>query len=309
VSTIVPLQNGGNMGFFVPVDGYQPAADEEMRVEMAVATGDFFRTLGVPLLGGRDIDPATSAGDEPQVVVNRTMAEAYWGGRDPLAGVVRLREQGLRVVGVTGDAAWRAVPQPPLNFLAVPLTQFPGFATSLPLTLAVRTTGDPAALLPALRREALAVEPNLTFHFLQTMEGLLGAALTPQRMGALLLTAFGALALILAAVGIGGVVAYMVGRQRREIGIRIALGATRARVQRGVLSGVMVPVAAGAALGVLAAVALGRTVQDFLVEVSAADPWTYAAALSVLLGVAVLAAWVPALRATRVDPSVVLRQD
>jgi predicted permease len=309
LSTTVPLQIGRNMGFGFSVDGYQESQGEEMRLEGVLATEDLFAALGIPLVAGRELDARLIAGDAPQVVVNRQMADTYWAGREALGGVVQWRDQPAEVVGVAEDAAWRAVPQPPVNAMALSLRQFPEFAANGSLTLAVRTTGDPRALLDEIRAAALSVEPSLTFHYVQTMEDLLGSRLAPQRMGALLFTAFGVLALVLASVGIGGVVAYLMGRQKREIGIRIALGASRSNVQLGAMRTLILPVVTGVSAGLILVWALARWVQGFLIEVNARDPWTYSAAVVLLVLIAWGAAWIPARAAARVDPVRVLKAE
>jgi predicted permease len=309
VSTYVPLQVGRASGYLVEVDGYTPAPDEEMRVEMALATEDFFRTLGTRVNAGSDLDAGVRAGEEPVLVINQEMADAYWNGRAATGGMVHWRDQTLRVVGVTEDPAWRSVPQPPLNFITGSLRQFPDFATNGTLTLAARTSGDARALLGPIREAVLGVDPNLTFQYVQTMDDVLGTHLSAQRMGALLLTLFGGLALVLSFVGIAGVVAYIVGRQKREIGIRMALGASRGQVERKTVTGMVLPVAAGVGAGVYLAVRLGRSVQGFLVEASASDPSIYLAAALLLTVVTLLAAWVPARRAAAVDPVRVLKAE
>jgi predicted permease len=309
VSTTVPLQGSGNYGFFVEVDGYQAAPDEEMRVEATFATEDFFRTLGTPLVTGRDIDTGMTAADEPQVVIDREMAEAYWPGGNAVGGIVQFGGRSFRVAGVTENVAWRSVPQPPLNTMTIPLRQLPRFATNGSLTLLARTSREPEALLGELRRAVVEMDPNLAPDFVQTMEEVLGAQLSPQRMGALLFTAFGTLAGVLSFVGIAGVVAYLVGRQKREIGIRIALGASRTRVQAGAMQGMLLPVAGGLTAGLVAAYLLRGTVQGFLLEASAAAPGAYVAAAALLALVALCATWIPARAASRVDPVRVLKAE
>jgi predicted permease len=309
VATTVPLQIGRNMGFRVEVDGYEPLPSEEMRVEMAFVTEDFFRTLGTEVLAGRELDGVAVEGEEPQLVINAEMANAYWRDGSPNGGIVRWRQQPLRVVGVTEDAAWRSVPQPPLNFITASLRQFPSFATNGTLTLIVRSSGDPATLLEPIRRAVLSVDPNLTFQSVEPMWALLGTHLSSQRLGTLLLTLFGGLAIVLAVVGIGGVVAYVVGRQQREIGIRIALGASSGQVQQSAMYGMLLPIAIGLGAGVLLAVRLGRSIQAFMIEASATDPGTYAAAAGMLALATLVAAWVPARRASKVDPARVLKAE
>jgi predicted permease len=308
ITTTVPLLPGRNMGFLVDVDGYQPAADEEMRVEMAFATEGFFRTLGSRVLAGSDLDPGAAVGGDPVLIVNRLMAEAYWQPGRVVDGTVRWRDQPLRVVGVAENSAWRSIPQPPLNFITAFLRQHPSFAANGSLTLLVRGA-RPETLLEPIRSAILGVDPNLTLESVRTMEDVLGAQLSAQRMGSLLLILFGGQALVLAFVGIGGVVAYAVSRQKKALGIRIALGASPVNIQGRTIFGMTVPVAVGLAAGLLIAVRLGTRVQAFLVEANATDPSTYAAAAALLALVAGVAAWIPARAAARVDPVRALKAD
>jgi predicted permease len=307
VSTTVPLVPGRNMGFFVQVDGYQPAAGEEMRVEMAFATEGFFRTLGTEVVSGGDLESGAAAGD-PVLVVNRLMAEAYWDEGRVVDGTVRWRDQPLRVVGVAENSAWRSVPQQPLNLITASLRQHASFASNGTLTLLVRGL-RPESLLDPMRSAILSVDPNLTVESVRTMEDVMGSHLSAQRMGSLLLVLFGGQALVLAFVGIGGVVAYVVSRQKKELGIRIALGASRSSIQSRALLGLAFPVTLGLAAGLVIATRLGTRVQAFLVEANAADFSTYGAAAALLALVAAVAAWIPARAAARVDPVRVLKAE
>jgi predicted lysophospholipase L1 biosynthesis ABC-type transport system permease subunit len=210
---------------------------------------------------------------------------------------------------VTENVAWTSVPQAPINLMTASIRQLPQFSVSGPLTLVVRTSGDPDALVGSVRETILAVDPALPFHFVGTMEDVLASTLSAQRMGALLLSAFGTLALVLALVGVGGVVSYIVGRQKREIGIRIALGATRTSVQMTALQQMILPIGVGLGAGLVLSLALGRTLQRFLIDAKAEDPLTYAAAASLLALATLLAVWLPTRRASGVDPTKVLKAE
>jgi predicted permease len=307
VATLVPFQAGGFRGTFAEIAGYQPAPEEEIRFDYVLVEPGYFRALGIPLLDGRAIDPSDMEGARPVAVINRHAAERYWPDRAAVGGSMTLAGQlDLEVVGVAEDAAWQQIGEESTPFVFVSLTQNPGGGSGGFLTLVARTPGEAETLLPLLREQFRSIEPELSLTTLRTMEEQLGTALMPQRMGTTLLTLFGALALILAAVGIYGVVSYTVARQAREIGIRIAIGATRFAIVRGVARGMALPVLLGLAVGAVAALALGRTVESFMFRVDPQDPLTYGAIALVLIVVALAATLLPAGRAAKLDPMRVL---
>jgi predicted permease len=307
VSTLVPFQGGGFRGAFAEIAGYQPGPEEEIRFDYVLVEPGYFRALGIPLLDGRAIEDGDAEGARPVAVINRHATERYWPDRSAVGGSLTLAGRiDLDVVGVVDDPAWQRIGEESTPFLFVPLAQYPGMASGGFLTLVARTSGDAESLLPLLREEFRAVEPELSLTTLSTMEDQLGAALMPQRMGTTLLTLFGALALVLAAVGIYGVVGYTVARQAREIGIRIAVGASRMAIVRGVVRGMALPVLLGLALGSIAALVLGRTVESFMFGVDPQDPVTFGVLAAVLLAVALAATLLPARRAAKMDPMRVL---
>jgi len=313
VATVVPLVGGGRMGRFADVDGHERAPDDELRIDVVYVTPAYFETLGVPLLAGRDFDDADGAGAADVAVVNREMARRYWPEGHAVGGTLGYRTPPgappgppIRVVGVADDVHWSDLVEEPTNFVFLPMAQTP---TALTLTLAARTDGDASRLLPAIRTEARTVEPDLSLDLLTTMEDALGDLLMPQRMGALLLSAFAILALVLAAVGIAGVVSYTVSRQRRSIGVRMALGARRDQVVRMVLGGMMGPLAIGLLAGLAAAAVLDDALERFLYGVSPGDAATYVAIAVGLAVVALAATLLPARAAARIDPVEVLNAE
>jgi putative ABC transport system permease protein len=177
------------------------------------------------------------------------------------------------------------------------------------LTLGVRTAGDPDASLVAVREIVRAVEPELSLRYQRSMESMVADVLMPQRLGAALLSVFGLLALVLSAVGIAGVVAYAVSRQTRDIGVRIALGATKVSVLASISRGMVLPVLLGLGVGVVTARGLSRLVEGFMFGVTATDPLTYGLIFLSVLAVAVAATLLPAQRATRVNPVEALRAE
>ncbi len=313
VGTRAPMLPGGTATMLQGVDGYQPADDEELRLEYTFVSEGYFRALGLPLIGGSPFN-----GDEPAgqriLVINRDMADRWWQGRGPIGGRVDFftgpdQTAPADILGVVGNTKWDdgiAVDDYPFAYL--PLQASDRWINSR-IAVLVRTEGDAAALLPVLRSEIAALEPDASLIELATMEDLLADVLMPQRMGAQLLSWFGLLALILASVGIYSVVSYTVSQRRRDIGIQIALGAEARRVMANVFGSIMVPVLVGLAAGIGAALMLGNTVAGFLYGVSPGDPATITVVGIGLVVVAALASLMPARRASRVDPIVALRAD
>ena len=307
-ATRVPLLPGGASGFFFEVPGYQPLPDEELRVDLVGVGPDYFETMGIPLLAG-SAPRETDGGEGPTtVVISRTMAEAYWGGGSPLGRTILLSGEEITVVGVVGDVSWQGLDDEPTNFLYAPLSALPSRAAGF-VTLALRSTGDPAQALGVIRTELQSIEPDAPITTLTTMNDQLGSVLSAQRTGAAFLTAFGALAMLLSALGIGGVVAYVVQQRRRDIGIRMALGADGRSVLAQSTLDMAVPILGGALAGILASLALTRTIEGFLFGVTATDPATYVSITLAFLVVAACAAAWPARRATRVNPVEVLAGD
>jgi ABC-type antimicrobial peptide transport system permease subunit len=211
-----------------------------------------------------------------------------------------------RVVGVAESPTGGAIGEDPTPFVFLSMDQIPTIISRGFVTLAVRTGARPSTVLPAVQTAFRAELPGLSPSVIATMDDQVGAALMPQRLGSMLLTAFGGLALVLAGVGIYGVVGYNVARQSREIGIRIAIGSSSAGILRTVVLGMAAPVLAGLAIGVGGAIALGRSVAAFMYQVNPADPVALAAVAAVLLWVALIATLIPARRAARTDPVRVL---
>ncbi len=304
LGSLVPLSRGGFSGFFVDVEGYEPAPDEEMRVDLVFVAPDYFRTLGIPLLRGRAIRENDGPG-EPVAVVNREMAARWWPGREAVGGTVRIGQNAMRVVGVVDEVNWRTLQEEETPFLYLPLSLSP----ARPVTLAARHADDASVALPAIRDAFRTLDPAIALRELGTLEERLARVLMPQRMGAVLLLSFALLALALAAVGIYGVVAYTVARESRALGIRIALGARPAHILSSVARRIAPPVLGGLLAGAVGALLLAGTAERFLFGVRAEDPLAVAALAALLASVAAAAALIPARRATRIDPAATLREE
>jgi predicted permease len=275
-------------------------------------TPEFFAAMGTPILRGRGVLPSDVRGAAPVVVVNETMARHLWPGREALGECVVLREETGRpcaqVVGVARDARWAELREPAPMQMYLALRQ--GLMGSLPLrVLFVRGAGDPAALVASVRRAVLAESPGSPRVRVRPLAVNLDSELRPWRLGATMLSAFGALALALAALGLYAVIAYDAAQRTRELGVRQALGArSRDLVRLVVAHGVRIA-AVGVALGVAAALAVGRWVGPMLFDTGARDPRVIGGVAALLLFVAALAGAVPAWRAARVPPGAALRAE
>jgi predicted permease len=282
-------------------------ADAVPSVPWEDAGPEYFRTMGIPLVRGRGFVEADRA-DAPQVaVVSQSLARRLWPGEDPVGKRLRVPGvtpvQWITVVGLAGDTHYRKLRE------ASEMIYLPWRQSYWQGVFAARTTGDLAAVLPAMRRELRAAAPDLRIWQASSMDDLLGAPLARPRLGALVLSGFGAMALALSALGLYGVMTSAVRERTREIGVRMALGATPARVRREVLAGALAMWSVGAAAGLAGALATSRLLTSLLYEISPLDPLALALALAVLLAVALAAAWLPARHATTVDPARALRAE
>jgi putative ABC transport system permease protein len=281
---------------------------EQPEVMLSAVSPDYFRTLGIGLRRGRGFEARDAATAPPVAVVSHALARSFWGEADPVGKRIRFGPPDrpwVTVVGVAADVRREDLATAPKAELYLPYLQQPspfGF-------LALRTQGDPAAQTAAVRRAVRALNAQLPVFDISTLEQRLAASVAARRFGLLLLGTFAALALALAAVGLSGVVAYSVAERTREIGVRMALGAGRGDVLSLVVGKGLLMVAAGIVAGIPAALVLSRFLAGSLYGIGANDPLTYLAIPVVLLAASFLAAYLPAQRATQVDPVVVLRQE
>jgi putative ABC transport system permease protein len=271
---------------------------------------DYFATMHIPLVRGRLFEPADTTDSEPVIVISERAAHLFWPNRDPIGqyvswGQVTSANPWTRVVGIVGNVKHHAAEGEVGVEFYYPTTQWPA-ATSYYL---VRTSGDPEAFADTIRRTVLGVEPTAAVSSVKTVERTMTESLWQRRLWGVLFTAFAALALTLAAVGVYGVISYAVAQRTREMGVRMALGAAPSAVRALVVREGVKLCAIGAAIGVLGALALGQVAASFLFGVTPYDLPTYASVLFVIVSTVTLACWVPAMRASRVDPTIALRSE
>jgi predicted permease len=263
--------------------------------------------MGIPLVKGEPLPRQVAAGAEPPILVSETAARRFWPGGDPIGQVLVNPGLGLgsQVIGVVGDVHHVGLAEAPQPAVYVPQAVAPNIIT----TVAVRTAGDPMALAAPIRQLIREIDPNQPIRSMEPLTGVLAESIARDRFFTALFVAFGGLALLLAAIGIYGVVAYSVGQRTQEIGVRLALGASAANVLRMIVGGGMRPVLLGAAIGTASAAALTRVLSSQLYGITATDPAAFAGALTTLVATAALACYVPARRAVRIDPIAALRDE
>jgi hypothetical protein len=278
----------------------------------SLAGPGYFKEMRIPLLRGREVTGADTYGSQPVVVISEKLAHQSFGKEDPIGkqlicGMDRESMRGATIVGVVGDVRQDSPADNPAPAIYFPLAQHPErLITGAQIVL--HTAVAPAALIPVVRQRVLSTDASIATKF-TTMDDALAAATEPQQLRGELLTAFAALALLLAAVGMYSVTSYTVAQQVREIGIRMALGADRATVAREVMAAAAKSGLLGIGLGVLVSLETSRVLSRFLVGVPALDPVSYGFAACVLVAAGMLAALVPGRRAASIEPMVALRTE
>ncbi len=306
--------DGGSSGFFI--DGRpRPRPGEVPAGFNRVATPDYLRTLGIPLLRGRFFDERDKSESPRVVVINEAAAREYWPGGDALGAHIRFGDGGPKqapytVVGIIGDIRivnLSVAPRPEMYF---PATQNgPGGSFFWPHTLVVRTAGNPLPLVAGIRSLIAAIDPDQPVANVRTMSDVMDSQMSGRQTQVVIVATFAGSALLLASIGLYGVLSYLVARRRGEIGIRMALGARRGEIVRSVIAQGLRWTTVGLLLGLTSAFALTRILSALLFDVSPSDPRIFGGVAGVTLGVVVAASLVPAFRAATVDPVIALRQD
>ena len=303
-----PLSRGRTATRFRVLDRPLPPRGEEPSTNVRIVTPGVFRTLAVPLLAGRDFDERDVAGRPAVVIVSRGLAREFWSDKNPLGQRVSLSWDGwteAEVIGVVGDVRFNTLDQEMPRVMYWPQAQL---ATGF-MTLMMRTSGPPQALVPAVRRELAALDRDLPPGRFRTLDEVAAGSLDQQRFLLRLLAGFALVALTLAAVGVYGVMSYMVVERIPEVGVRLAVGASPGDIVRLILKEGSLLGAAGVAIGLVLAAAGAGALRTLLFEVPPRDPLSLAAVAVLLLVATLVAAWLPARRASRTDPLKALRAE
>jgi predicted permease len=274
-----------------------------------IVSGDYFRTMGIPMLKGRTFNPHDQIGKPWRIIISKRLADTLWPGQDPVGHQALLwkgqSNDPAEVIGVVANQRERGLEADPTLTVYMPsYGSGPG-----PVQFAVHTAGNSTALTPSLRSMLKEIDPNLPLYNVQTMDEIVSHSVAPRRFNMLLLTIFAGVALLLALVGVYGVLAHSVGQRTAEIGLRVALGATPRSVLALIVGQGMRPIMVGIAIGLAGAVGLSHFVSSLLFNVKPVDPLTYGAVALLVAVAALLSCFVPALRALRVDPVAALRQE
>ena len=301
----VPLSTTAGPWNYVQVEGYTPAPGESPAVNRALVAPDYFATMRIPILEGRDFNTRDERKGEPVMIVNQAFAKRFFSGQSPLGHKVRARGKWCRVVGLARDSKYFSPAEAPSPHFYLAFQQF--YEGSPELYFLVRT-GKPAQAIPLLRRAVAETDPNAAAFHAMPLAEYTEVATFGQKVAANLMGALGLMCLLLAAMGLYSVMSYTVSQRIPEIGIRMAMGARPRNVIAMVVRQGMALALAGMAAGTVAAFATTRLVASMLFRVDAADPATFVLAGLFLSAVALLAAWLPAFRATRIDPMQALRR-
>ncbi len=325
-ASILPLGAGTGWGKFMSVQGREAQSlDEVPLVRFALVSPDYFETCGIRVHQGRSFTEYDTGKSQQVAIINETVARRYFPNENPVGKTIWMgapeylfppeeqtpenRFPRRTIVGVVSDVKGTSLSQPPPQQVYAPMTQYRREGWSNVLMLAVKTTAPPESLAAAVRQQVNALDGDQAVNNVRTMDELLQRGLSESKFALLLFSLFAGLALVLAAIGIYGVMATTVTQRTSEIGLRMALGAQKRDVLRLVIGQAMTLVVIGIVAGVAGAVALTRLMASMLFEVSATDPITFAVIAVILTGVALLASYVPARRATKVDPLAALRCD
>ena len=300
----VPLGLSENDSY-VEIAGYTPAKNENMSLQNTRVMPGYFEAMGIPLKQGRAFTEQDDTASVPVMIVNEQMAKKYWAGTSPVGKTVKYGGKEHTVIGVVPTGKYQRLGEPPTPFYYLAQAQH----WSQSMSIVIRTTGDPQVVAPVLRSAAASFDETLPVSDIRTMTRHLGIALMPARLAGAALGVFGLLGLVLASVGMYGVMAYTVSQRRREIGIRMAIGAAGGDVVGMIMKQGLSLVVVGAIIGIGGALAASRLLHGVLYSPSVIDPMTFAGVPLLLTGVAALASWLPARRASGVNPLEALRRE
>ncbi|MGA2591786.1 MAG: ABC transporter permease [Bryobacteraceae bacterium] len=287
------------------IEGYVPGPSENLKIYRNLVAPGYFGLMRIPLLDGRDFTEHDDEKSQPAMIVNESFVRRFFAGRNPIGRRVHGWGDWFTVVGVAKDSKYHTPDEAPKPYFYVPFRQV--YREDLAIAIYVRTAGDPTQALPLVRQEIRGIDPKVAMFDAMPLTEFISASLFAQKMAATLLAVLGVVALVLAAVGLYSVMAYSISQRTREVGIRMALGARPASVLALTIREGMGMTAVGLLVGIVAALAVTRLASGLLVNVSATDPLIFGGAALFLAMVALAASYIPARRATRVDPNVALR--
>ncbi len=315
LASVLPLENGPDILFDIEARSEARQPGEPLDADFRVISPAYFEALRIPLVRGRAFSASDSASAEPVAIINQVMASTYWPSQDPIGeyiwigkpmGPANAEPGPRRIVGIVSDIHETTLAEPPTPTMYMPYAQRPKDNEAC---FVIRTLQTPLASVPEVRRAVQEVDPDLPLAEIKTMAQVLSTSLTDWRFHAILLGAFGSVALFIAAIGIYGVVSYSVAQRTHEIGVRVALGAERNDVLKLVVGQGAKLTMVGVAIGTAGALALTRSLASILYGVKPTDPLTFVLVPLLLIAVALLASYIPARRATKVDPMVALRYE
>jgi predicted permease len=300
---VTPLGYGTYSSTPIVVDGYQPPPDERPTAQYNEVGPNYFVTMGIPLVSGREFARSDDESAALVAVVNETMAAQYWRSGNPVGQRLQVKGRWMQIVGVARDSKYQSLREIPIPFFYVPRRQ----NFSIGGGLYIRTPLSPQSMATALAREVRALDPNLAPYEVISLQEQVDRSTSPQLVAVTLVGILGGLALLLAAIGLYGVMSYAVSQSTRELGLRMALGAGAANVLRLVMARGLTLTASGVALGGVVALALTRLLGNLLYKVSPRDPLAFGSAFVVMAVASLAACLLPAWRATRTDPARALR--
>jgi macrolide transport system ATP-binding/permease protein len=304
LTRVIPFSYNAFSSATIEVDGYQPPPNEQPTVEYIEVTEDYFKTLGIAIVSGREFMRTDDENVPPLAIINETMAAKYWPDNDPVGQRLKVKDRWVQIVGIAKNSNYHSKTETPVPFFYVPLRQNFRVQNSL----LIRTRETPGAMIKALVREVHALDPNLAPLITDRLQDQIDEISYSQRLAVTLVAIFGAMALFLAAIGLYAVVSYTVSQGTRELGLRMALGADAKDLMRLVMSRGLLLTASGIAIGAVAAIVLTRLMGDLLYKISPHDPLAFGTAFAVITIASLAACFLPAWRATRIDPVQALRE-